>query len=330
MKKIMILFFISILCLFCSCTSNKVSEISEEKFNNEINKFNIDLNYFDLNINDIKEEYKNKVGSSSYESLNNNIIKTYNLESSKTTTYLYMISQEEIIDSYKFISIADKTPAIYLLKGNKKYNTGKCSNVVGISCKSKSQLTIKNSIFENMSGIDLWNCSDITIENCYFLGAENGIHLANCKNVTITNSTFIMNDTGLTDYYQGIYLGDGNSNINISNCYFESLNDIKKPMRCGSVESEYEKNYDITFSNCISIGHFLIAFQNIAGFTTIKDSTFILDEYNSAYSNPLIVDSNNEYFTTIENANFYLSYKKKISNANNTVFLNCKYNLLSN
>lgn len=320
----------SIFLILVGCKKSIPTEISEQYFNSELNKFEITLNTYDMPIKDSTSIYETNVGSDDYDSLVKRVESTNTYESSKSIKYEYELSSGESISKLRATSIADQTPAIYLMQGNVRYKTGKCSNVCALEGKNVSNITISNCVFENMSGINLYNCSNVTIENCYFKGAENGIHMTKSSNIYIVNCTFEMNGTGLTDYYQGIYLGDGNDTVNATNCYFKASNDIKKPYRVGSTSNDEESSTNITFDNCFSIGHFRSGFQNIDGYVSLKNCTFIFDEYVDSYDGAIIIDAGSDKtYTTLKNCNFYASYRKKISTSSTTRFDECSFGLFS-
>lgn len=317
--------------MLAGCNSNKetvISELSEEEFNKQIETRGIKLQKHEVKLSDAKVLYEETVGSESYDSLLANISDTHEFPSTRTTSTGYTSKGNETIDRQRAVSVADKTPHIYTMSGNYHYPTGLCSNVVGVQAKSASNITIKNCIFENMSGVSLWNCNDVTIENCYFKGAENGVYLAKCTSITIKDCTFEMNSTGLTDYYQGVYLGDGNDNVTTSNCYFKADGDIKKPYRIGSKSTDEVPSTNITFDGCVSEGHFRSGFQNIDGTANLKNCIFLFDNDEGSYGNTIIIDDKfDATYTTLTNCSFYLPYRKKISSSQMAVFNSCTYNL---
>lgn len=322
--------------IFCSCgQSNESSisstEINEDYFAKQIETYGINLIKYDGNITqETIDSFSNNVGSQPYDALLSNIDSSIDLPSTDKDSFAYRASDGESIEKQRMVSVADKTPSIYLYSGNYHYPTGLCSNVVGIQAKSKSNITISNCIFENMSGVSLWNCSDIIIENCYFKGAENGIYLAKSSNITIRNCTFDMNSTGLTDYYQGVYLGDGNDGVNVTGCLFNADGDIKKPYRIGSKSEDYEPSKGVTFLRCVSKGHFRSGFQNIDGTASLTECTFFFDHDEGSYGNAIIIDDKNDAtYTTLTDCSFYLSYRKKPSSSTSTKFESCTYNLYS-
>lgn len=319
---------LSLFIVLNGCKSEQIiEEISEETFTKLLENFNVSLNTFNTDIDTTEEIYITDAGSDSYQNLIKNIKEDdkYSFNSSKKTTFGYILNDSETIKNKMATSVADQTPEIYLLSGNKKYPTGKCSNVVALKAASKSNILIENCIFENMGGISLYDCDDIIIQNCYFKGAENGIYLAKCSNIEIKNCTFDMNTTGLTDYYQGVYLGDGNDTVTVSQCYFNADADIKKPYRVGSASTDEKSSINVTFTNCFSKGFFRSGFQNIDGVVSLNNCSFIFNE-RSAFNNAIIID---ESKTSLSNCNFYSSYRKKISSNLNTTFTDCNFNLFS-
>lgn len=307
------------------------SEINEEQFTKDLENRGVELKTHNGLLPKAADICGPSIGSDSYETLLSNISETHEFKSSRSTSTGYTSKSDETIENQRAVSVADQTPHIYTLSGNYHYPTGLCSNVVGVQAKSASNITIKNCIFENMSGVSLWNCSDVKIENCYFKGAENGVYLAKCTNITIKDCTFDMNATGLTDYYQGVYLGDGNDNVTISNCYFKADADIKKPYRIGSTSTEYEPSKNITFDGCISEGHFRSGFQNIDGIASLKNCVFFFDDDKGSYGNAIIIDDKYDAtYTTLTNCSFYVPYRKKLSPRQLTAFNSCIYNLFLN
>lgn len=332
-KFVIIAVFCAVCFSFTGCmfdTPTPATEISQSTFSSQLATFGVSLQTHQTSMLD---EINNisSVGSEEYASLVQKIPQEniYTVNSSKKTTYFYTdINSGDTLSNYMAISTADQTPEIYLYNGNYRYPTGKCSNVVAIHAKNKSNLTIKNCVFENMSGISLYNCTDVTITNCYFKGAENGIYLAKCTNIDIVNCTFEMNSTGLTDYYQGVYLGDGNSYVTTTNCFFKADENIKKPFRIGSKSTEQSPSQNITFDGCVSVGKFRSGFQNIDGEAVLKNCTFVFSEYASSYNSAIIIDDKSDKtYTTLKNCNFYLTYRKKLSSSATTMFENCTYNL---
>lgn len=325
---------IVLLCFILSgCKESKAVEatqISESYFQSFIDKYKVTLNSYDSALNEVKRNDEN-IGSDNYDTLLKEINGVYEYKSSKKTSIGYTSKGNETIEYKRGISIADQTPEIYTYAGNYHYETGKCSNVVGIQAKSTGSLIIRNCIFENMSGISLYNCHDVTIENCYFKGTENGIYMAKCTNIEIKNCTFDMNTTGLTDYYQGVYLGDGNNDVNVNNCYFNADNDIKKPYRIGSKSTEESPSENITFKNCLSTGHFRSGFQNIDGEAKLENCSFFFKHDKGSYNNAIIIDQGSDkIYTTLSKCSFYLSYRKKLTSSETTIFNDCTYNLYSN
>lgn len=337
--KFTIATFVSVVCLgLTGCmfdnNSTPITEISQATFDSQIATFGVTLHTYQTSIADAHSEYNMSVGSEEYDTLVQKIPQdqVFTTGSSKKTKYFYTdIKSGDTLSNYMAISTADQTPEIYLYSGNHKYSTGKCSNVVGIKAGSSSNITIQNCVFENMSGIDLYNCTDVLITNCYFKGAENAIHMTNCTNITITNCTFDMNSTGLTDYYQGVYLGDGNNYITISNCYFKADGDIKKPFRIGSTSNDLEPSKNVTFENCFSEGHFRSGFQNIDGEALLKNCIFVFSNDNGSYNNAIVIDpGSDKVYTKLQNCKFYLSYRKRLSSSSTTLFENCSYSLFAN
>lgn len=323
-------FICSYLLFGCNNTSAPSTEMNPGSFTEQIENFGINLVAHSKSEWNKDTGFVNTVGSESYSSLSNKAVSNWTFKSSKNTTYGYTINESGSFENVKMTSTADQTPEIYTFKGNKKYPTGKCSNVTGLQAKSLSNITIKDCVFENMSGIHLWNCSDITIQNCYFMGAENGVHMAECSNINVINCTFEMNSTGLTDYYQGVYLGDGNSLVTVSNCYFKADGDIKKPYRLGSTTTDVKSSADITFQNCFSEGHFRSGFQNIDGEATLDNCTFIFDDYQDSYNYTIVIDAGSDKtYTTLKNCIVYSMYRKRLTSSTTTVFENCSYNLFA-
>lgn len=315
-----------------SCQSKEtipLTQISESYFNSFIEKYNVTLNKYDSALADVNDIYDSEtIGSESYDTLYEKITDTYSYESKAKTSFGYTSKGNETIEYKRGFSVADKIPEIYLYSGNYHYPTGLCSNVVGIQAKSTVNLTVQNCIFENMSGISLYNCQNVTIENCYFKGAENGIYMSKCSDIVIKNCTFDMNSTGLTDYYQGVYLGDGNNIVNVTNCYFNSDGDIKKAYRIGSASTEESPSTNVTFENCVSTGHFRSGFQNIDGEANLKNCTFIFEHDEGSYNNAIIIDpASDKTYTTLTECSFYLSYRKKLTSSDTTIFNDCTYNL---
>lgn len=312
-------------CIFDS-KSTPATEMSEEEFSKQLEKYGVELQTYQGSLAD-GNLHGGDAGSQEYETLLQGVTDTYTIKSVKETEYYYRISSNgETIENKQAVSTADQTPDIYLLKGNTRYSTGKCSNVCAIKGNDKSQITIQNCIFENMSGISLYNCSDVVIKNCYFKGAENGIYMTKCTNISVINCTFEMNSTGLTDYYQGVYLGDGNDYVTVSNCYFRSDGDIKKPFRVGSTSSESVASKNVTFEGCVSEGYFRSGFQNIDGEALLKDCVFIFSENSGSYGSAVVIDSD-QVSTTLQNCRFYSAYRKKLSTSSATTFENCSYGL---
>lgn len=316
----------------CNTASFKpVTEIGEDYFASRIEKYGIELVRNDGQIDQSMIDSCSKdVGSESYEALLGNVVDTREVESSRYTSFAITSNGNETFEHLRMVSIADKTPYIYTLSGNYHYKTGLCSNVVGIQAKSKESITIRDCIFENMSGISLWNCSNVIIENCYFKGAENGIYIAKSTNIEIRNCTFDMNSTGLTDYYQGVYLGDGNVDVTVSDCLFNADGDIKKPYRIGSTSTEYEPSSNVKFQGCVSKGHFRSGFQNIDGTASLDGCKFFFEHDEGSYGNAIIIDDKSDaIYTTLTDCEFYLSYRKKPSSSDSTKFEGCTYNLFS-
>lgn len=328
--SISLLAVLSLLTTGCNTNTNQpITEIGEDFFVSKIEKYGIELVNKNTQLDQsLIDSYSNEVGSKSHETLLNDITDTREIESTRYTSFALISNGNEVIEHLRMVSTANKTPHIYTLSGNYHYSTGLCSNVVGIQAKSKDTITIRNCIFENMSGISLWNCNDVIIEDCYFKGAENGIYMSKCTNIEIRNCTFDMNSTGLTDYYQGVYLGDGNNGVTVSNCLFNAEGDIKKPYRIGSKSDDYEPSSNVKFEGCVSKGHFRSGFQNIDGTASLNNCKFFFDHDKGSYGNAIIIDDKSDaIYTTLTDCEFYLSYRKNPSSSDTTKFDGCTYSL---
>lgn len=303
-------------------------EVGKKNFTEELSEYGVSLETCETGLSEARRRLETDAGSESYDTLIAGAKETYTFDSSAETTYGYELASWQTIEQIRAVSTADQTPAIYLLSGNEAYDTGMCSNVCAINGKSATQVTIRDCVFENMSGISLYGCSDVVIENCYFKGAENGIHLAKCTGVTIRNCTFEMNDTGLTDYYQGVYLGDGNNYITVTDCYFKADGDIKKAFRVGSTSNEEAPSQNVMFEGCVAEGSFRTGFQNIDGEALLKDCIFIFPDNRAAYDSAVIVDAGSDKIhTALQNCQIYAAYRKPLSTSSTTVFENCSYGL---
>lgn len=313
----------------CACTKKNATEITQEQFTQNLEQYGVELLSKNVDFSDTSGLYGSDIGSERYDILTEKVQNTNTYPSSKETTFGYFMAAGEIVENMRYVSTADKTPAIYKMQGNVHYKTGKCSNVCALKGTNIEELTIQSCIFENMSGISLYGCKNVVIENCYFKGAENGIYLAKCENIIIKNCTFEMNATGLTDYYQGVYLGDGNIGVSVQNAYFQADEDIKKPFRIGSTSREDVPSYDITFSNCVAVGLFRSGFQNIDGTAILSECIFIFERSENAYNSAVVIDvGDSETHTTLKNCTIYAPYRKKLSTSPATAFENCKYGLL--
>jgi len=89
-----------------------------------------------------------------------------------------------------------------------------------------TNLIIENKSFTGIgAGIQLWECSNITIRNCKFKNISGAaIHYENCNNVKVENCIFDSIGDGViaTSNHSNAYNGGTNSTLVVQHCYFKN------------------------------------------------------------------------------------------------------------
>lgn len=107
--------------------------------------------------------------------------------------------------------------------------------------------TAANIILRDFSagGVDLVNCSNVLVDNLYFLASPNfALTISNANNVVVTRSTFCSSGT----IHDGCHVDGKCEDILISDCYFATGDDaiaLNAPEGCGGDISR------VTVTNCI-------------------------------------------------------------------------------